>query len=336
MTDHSVSRPVRHLALIRMGGMLVVLLPLWSAAGCGPAPERPRIVHYDQTPWNYRGIGGTELSSMHYRLRTTLRDEAFVNLLPVFQEACWKRYEALLPSDYTLDEPAVAYLFQQRWEWERFTEDFAPARAATYKRIRSGGYSERGVTVSHYSSRRGTLSVLAHEGLHQYLELTHGKRVPAWLNEGLACYFEGFDLDPSDRNRPVFTPEYNPLRSSHLRETLARKQMIPLADVLSTHAGNVVVQQSRRVRSYYSQWWSLVLYLLQPAYRNPYHDAFERLLTELGTDTMRIKANAYIAAATDETLSEGEAVFRAYITDDLETFEADYESFIRDLLDMGF
>ena len=27
------------------------------------------------------------------------------------------------------------------------------------------------MTVSHYSSRKGTLSVLAHEGLHQYLKL---------------------------------------------------------------------------------------------------------------------------------------------------------------------
>jgi len=319
-----------------LGRVLLASLCFAVVAGCGPKTQPPRVIHYDSRPWDYRGMAGTELRSIHYTLRTTCEDEEFLNLIPVFLEACWQQYEALLPSDYELNEPAVTYLFHQRWEWDRFTEDFAPDRAATYKRIRSGGYSERGVTVSHYSSRRGTLSVLAHEGLHQYLELTRGGQIPPWLNEGLACYFEGFDLDPTDRNRPVFTPEYNPLRSSHLRDTLAHKRMIPLSEILATHAGLEVQKRPRHVRSYYAQEWSLVLYLLQPSYRNPYHAGFRALLDEVGTEVMRRKANALMAAVTDETISVGEAVFRAYISDDLEQFETDYEAFMRDLLDMNW
>lgn len=303
-------------------------------AGCAEWTEDHSVVPVKRAAWEFDGSPGTEITSAHYDLHTTCRDDRFLEYIPQFLEACWTRYESLLPTDRAPDEPLTTYLFLKRWEWERFTERFSPARAATYKRIRSGGYTERGITVSHYSTRRGALSVLAHEGLHQYLERTRGKPIPAWLNEGLACYFEGFDLDA--RDRPVFTPALNPLRSSALRETLARKQMIPLRDILNTHAGREVHKQSRHVRSYYAQEWSLVLYLLEPAWKNPYHDGFRRLLKEVGTESMRRMASAYLAADTDGTMGAGEAIFRAYITDDLETFEEEYERFMRDLLGLSF
>src|SRR5439155_6630670 len=124
---------------------------------------------------------------------------------------------------------------QSRWEWERFTDQFAPDRAETYRRIHSGGYSERGVTVSHYSGRGPTLSILAHEGLHQYLENTRGRNIPPWLNEGLACYFESFDLDQNQR--PIFTPEQNALRRTHMTDAMLNDSLIPLPEILATHAG---------------------------------------------------------------------------------------------------
>lgn len=322
----AASRYSRRAALISVLGVAFMA----CMVGCGAPKPEARVFHYEEKPWNYRGIKGVELTSMHYRLRTTVRDRDFLNFIPQFLESCWIEYEKILPGQFALDAPVTTYLFRNRWEWERFTEDFAPSRASLYKRIRSGGYSERGITVSHYSSRRSTLSILAHEGLHQYLELTRGNGIPAWLNEGLACYFEGFTLDAD--MRPAFTPEFNTIRSRSLRETVIEEKMIPLEQILATHAGREIHKRSAHVRSYYAQEWALVVFLLRSPLKNPYHDRFERLLGELGGELMRQKANAFLAADTDGTLSEGEAIFRAYIAEDIEQFKADFDEFVRDLL----
>ncbi|MCZ6697449.1 MAG: DUF1570 domain-containing protein [Planctomycetota bacterium] len=339
--DHSirpmiVNRLWAHSIPAGRGFRPVFLAGLWMSAGlvgCTSEKTAVPVFHFDEREWNYRGIKGTELESMHYVLRTTCRDEDFVAYIPMFLEECWGRYSKFLPTDYVLQEPSRTYLFQRRIEWERFTDDFAPSRAAIYKRIKSGGYSERGVTVSQYSNQKSTLSVLAHEGLHQYLELTHGKPIPPWLNEGLACYFEGFHME---KGRPVFTPEFNTTRSSSLRLTLAHGQLIPLRKILGTHAGREIQEHSTHVRTYYAQIWALVVYLLQPAYKNPYHDGFQRLLNELGTETMRRKANAYLAADTEGEISQGEAIFLAYVSEDIDAFEVDFEAFVRNMLGMEF
>jgi hypothetical protein len=308
------------------GGLMLAAL---AAGGCSAAEARREPVRFTTQDWKFGGVTGSELTTDHYVIRTTCRAKLFVDALPAFQEACWESYAALLPADRALPHKAETYLFQSRWEWERFTEQFTGARAATYKKIRSGGYSERGVTVSHYGSRRSTLSILAHEGLHQYLELTHGTDIPPWVNEGLACYFEAFDLD--DAGRPVFRPESNTLRSPALRESLTRSTLIPLREILGTHAGLEVHKPTRQVSGYYAQEWSLVLFLMRPAKENPWHDGFRRLLTELGSETMQRRARAFMAADTEGTLSIGEAIFRAYVTDDIELFEASYIEYLHAL-----
>ncbi len=302
---------------------------MFVLGGCA-ADRAAGPADYQTEEWSFGNTKGSRLITRHYILHTTCKSKPLIASMPGFLESCWEAYAELVPCQTVPDQPLHTYLFQSRWEWDDFTEQFAPQRAETYKRIRSGGYSERGVTVSHYGSRRSTLSTLAHEGLHQYLEATRGNRIPAWLNEGLATRFEAFDLD-SD-NRPIFTPEKNYLRLNHLRAAYAAKGLLPMRDVLGTHAGIEIQKQSADVATYYAQVWSLTLYLLQPPRKNPYHDGFRRLLDELGTDAMVRNARAYLATDTDGKMSEGEAVFRSYVTEDLDRFQADYETFVRRLV----
>jgi len=314
----------RRLALLACG-IVGPLLIAGCAAGHASTP-----VEFKTEDWTFGNSKGSRLTTEHYILYTTCRSKPLVSTMPVFVESCWTAYSALVPCPSPPEKPLETYLFQSRWEWERFTEQFAPQRAETYKRIRTGGYSERGITVSHYGSRRTSLSTLAHEGLHQYLEATRGERIPAWLNEGLATRFEAFDLDSN--GLPIFTPDKNYLRLQYLRSAISSNSLLPLHEILGTHAGIEIQKQSVHVATYYSQVWSLVLYLLQPPRTNPYHDGFRRLLDELGTDTMVRNARAYLATDTEGKMSEGEAVFRSYVTDDLEKFQADYEAFLRTLL----
>jgi len=334
-TDGRSQKPIENATLLKLLAWMLVLV---FAVGCqanrlsdtfGLTPSEP--VEFAREDWSFGRAQGTKLTTKHYVLYTTCKSKPFVDAMPGFLETCWKAYALLAPSETTPDHRLEVYLFQTRWQWEQFTERFNPSRADIYKRIRSGGYSERGITVSHYASQRTALSVLAHEGLHQYLELTRGNNIPAWLNEGLATYHEGFDLNPRT-NLPIFKPTTNYLRTRSLRSALASDSLIPLREILEVHAGVAVQKGGSHVRSYYSQVWSLTLFLMQPSKDNAYHDGFRELLREVGTDSMDRRARAFLATDSDGNMSYGEAVFRAYITDDLETFEQDYKAYCLKLL----
>lgn len=312
---------------------IILCFVIWTFAGCQSLQPAPEPVTYSTEDWTYKGVSGQKLTSAHYELYTTcIKRKPFLEALPVFMEACFSAYRELLPTEVELSEPMKSYLFLRRPEWERFTVEFTGPRAATYKQIRRGGYSERGVTVSFFTTQAATLSILAHEGLHQYLEVTGRSQIPAWINEGLACYFEAFELD--QYNRPSFNPRNNTLRSPAMREALVNDSLIPLKEILGTHAGIAVQQHASHVRSYYAQEWSLVMYLLDSPRTNRYSPGFRLLLTELGTEAMNRKANAFMAADSEGEMSRGEAIFRAYITEDLEGFETDYRAFLRKLLDL--
>ncbi len=317
--------------LIRLRCFTLWCVACWVMFGTGCSElTPPEPVVFKTEDWTYLGTPGKKLTSSHYVIFTTCKNERFVNALPTFLESCWDAYEKLIPAQHSLEQPLPTYFFGTRWQWERFTEEFTGPRAPTYLKIRSGGFSERGVTISHYSSQRASLSILAHEGLHQYLEVTRGKNIPAWLNEGLACYFESFDVDQT--NRALFKPEKNTLRIPALREALAAQTLIPLREILSTNAGIAVQQSSTHVQNYYAQEWSLVVFLMRDSQDNLYRDAFRQLLNELGTEEMDRKVRAYLAADTDARMSTGEAVFRAYLTEDIDGLEAQYHAFLHKFL----
>lgn len=305
---------------------------LMVAAGCSQQIARPEPVAFESQDWQYLGVKGSKLTTDHYVLYTTCTSKPLLDAMPGFVESCWAAYTELVPYEGPADQKMETYLFKQRALWERFTENFSPDHADIYKKIRSGGYSERGITVSSYGTRRSTFAVLAHEGLHQYLEATRGHRIPAWLNEGLATRFEAFDLD--QKNQPVFKPEKNMLRRNTLRSALLADSLLPLTDILATHAGIEISKPATKVGYYYAHVWSLVLFLSQPPADNPYYEGFQRLLRDVGTDTMTRNARAFLAADTDGEMSPGEAIFRAYITDDLPQFEKDYKTFVYELLQL--
>jgi hypothetical protein len=303
---------------------------LLFCAGCGHGLSSSDTVEFKSEAWKFKNAEGQKLTTAHYVIYTTCKSKTLVRTLPGFLESCFEAYAKLIPPDKEPDNPLPTYFFATRWQWERFTEEFTGPRAPVYKRIRSGGYSENGTTVSYYGSQRASLSILAHEGFHQYLEMTRGENIPAWANEGLACYFESFDLDTE--NKPIFKPEKNYLRIPALREGIIGKSLIPLKEILSTHAGLAVQQNLNHVQNYYAQEWSIIVFMMQDTMANPYHKGFKTLLKELGKPDMDRKARAFLAADTDGKMSYGEAVFRAYITEDLDTFQHDYEEFLHQFL----
>ncbi len=313
---------------------IVILAVSAGILGCSPEPEFTCRDAIDPSTFETESFGnGIRVRTEHFDLRVTAQDEVIREYLAPFLEATYCEYEKLVPPPQPLGKRLVVYLFNTRDEWAQFTKQRFPLQASTYLYILSGGYTDSAsaTAVAFDLQRDHTLSLLAHEGMHQYFSRCFPRRIPAWLNEGLACQWEAFELEGP---YPVFTPKRNFNRRNHLREALSQENgLIPLRQLLQIDAGVAVREADVSVRTYYAQVWSLVLYL-QSGDDGKYTAPFRQLLADLGTNAVREKVNAYLAAhpeASDE--SEGMQLFKAYLTVDLDTFAFDYRSYARRLVD---
>lgn len=252
-----------------------------------------------------------------------------LTVLPDFLEAAHQLYVELLPVAEPAPTRSNLYIFRSRNQWEEFTRGFSPRRADTYLRIRSGGYAEPNGTVLYYLRRHYTFAVIAHECLHMYVYRNYDQNVvPPWLNEGLACYCEGHEWN---EYTPAFTPGTNRYRMNAVRRALVSGSLFKIEEMLATNAGQVLRFSPKRVSVYYAQAWSLVAFLI---HGGTYGEAFAKLRRELGSETMRLTVNGYLAARPSvggRPIGRGEALFRSYITDDLERFSAEYGVWLKDL-----
>ncbi|MBU0641009.1 MAG: DUF1570 domain-containing protein [Planctomycetes bacterium] len=305
------------------------IIALAAIAGCsrqqgvlgsrGPVP-------YELEPWSYDGNAGRHLTTAHYDIRTTLRDEYLLSTFPELMEGAFEYYQQLVPASREPQEKMPVYLFATRNQWVDFTRRFTGPRARRFLQIRYGGYSERGVTVIQYAAHQTTFPIMAHEGFHQYLHHYVGDSVPAWLNEGLAVVCEGVRW----RGMQIegFDPWANPLRRNVLAEALLQERLIPLGELLRTHAGEIVGRGPRAIGTYYAQVWALVLYLRE-GNAGEFAGSFARLLGQLGGGGADRRARAAHIWSEQEEFNPGEALFRGSITEDLETFEQGYVAFMR-------
>ncbi len=308
-----------------------MLLALGVIAGCDTTPtitfNAPEFQLREQ-PWQFGGRSGVQVTTDHFNLYTTDLEPAFAEFLPQFLETTYMLYTSLLaPLDHRESRRMETFVLANRAEWDLFVRRRFPRRYPIYRMITAGGFSEGHVCVVYDIGQAATLSVLAHEGLHQYFGSHFTEPLPAWLNEGLATYCETVEFR---KNVPHFKPQHNIFRINHLRQASALETTSPLREFLATNAGTVIEgNQAEATATYYAQAWALIVYLRHGA-GGRYADGFQRMLHDVADGTIRIKANAAKATAPSPSgTSYGEAVFRAYITTDLEEFDNDLQEFIR-------
>jgi hypothetical protein len=234
-----------------------------------------------------------------------------------------------VPPAHEAEGRMKVYLFASRGQWESFTRRFTGPRAAIFLKVRNGGYSEQGVSVIEYIAHQVTFPLLAHEGFHQYLHHYVNEQIPSWLNEGLAVYCEGQRWGTSQLKE--FDPWYNPKRRNDLAEAVVAGRLHPLRELLETDAGKIIEGSDQSVGAYYSQVWALMLFL-QNGVNGKYAASFQRLLGELGKADLRQYARTAHIWSDRESYNFGEALFRSFISDDLETAEREYVAFIRERL----
>jgi hypothetical protein len=304
-----------------------------AAAGCasvwrGFSTRDVGRVAVSAEPWSAEGLSGRRLTTEHFDIISTIRDTEFESALPRIMEAAHARYTATLrptgdgSTDWT-SKPArhqqaglpvgparlVTYIFGTRSEWSRFARRRFPARYAIYSRIRSGGFTEGAASVSFYTTRSTTLATLVHEGWHQYVAARFEAPIPAWLNEGLACYHEAIEIAGPE---PRFTPQRNTFRISSLRKAIQSNTLLPLGHIVDTDAGQVISRHHGGVAHlYYAQAWAFVTFLRHGA-GGRYSPAFNRMLRDIadGTFNHRVRAAGLTSATAGQ--SYGESVFRVY------------------------
>jgi hypothetical protein len=327
---HTCQRVPHRLGLCGPPLFLVPLFTLAASVGCEPIriPKAPTFAT-EIKDWQFGRDEGALLVTPHYSIHTTIRDEQTLDVLPSFLETAHQFYITILPVAQPNPKRSNLYVFRTRNQWESFTRKFSPRRADTYLRIRSGGFAEPDGTVLYYLRRHYTFAVIAHECLHMYVYRNFPRgSVPPWLNEGLACYCEGHEWRGK---RPVFTPGKNRYRINALRRAMASGSLFRTRELLATDAGQVLRFSPKRVSVYYAQAWSTIAFLI---HGGKYSESFAKLRRELGTDKMRLTVNGYLASQPTlrgRPVSFGEALFRSYITDDLEGFSAEYGVWLKEL-----
>ena len=300
-------------------------------AGCGPegAPRGEELVcNVAQKPWTSpQHPSGSELVTEHYRIFTTVSsNHALLCSMPAFMEASYRNYLSLTGlADRELSEKLVVYLMSAREEWASLTKQIVGSQSNLYLSIEAGGYCYQGVCVFWDLGGYTTLSVAAHEGLHQFLSKRLADQLPMWVEEGLCTTAEGYEFYGG---RVLFTPGRNVFRFSHLRWALINGPWLPASKLIGMDAGDVVGGVSETALAYYGQLWILMQFIQSsPAYREGLHRLMAdaqagKFHEELGMSAQELARLR--AGGRSYNRSIGPKIFEHYITADLTKFDREY------------
>ncbi|MGE0592576.1 MAG: DUF1570 domain-containing protein [Vicinamibacterales bacterium] len=148
----------------------------------------------------------------------------------------------------------------------------------------------------------GAIQTVFHEYTHFVMSSLYG-RLPTWLNEGLAEYYEA--LEERDGGRTVILGR---APSVHL-DPLTNVSLIPLAQLLAVDQSSPLYNEGSRRGVFYAQSWALTHYLL------------------LGSETRRAQFTAYLGLLGSGTPSV--AAFAQAFGDDLGPLETELREYVR-------
>ncbi|MCL4742504.1 MAG: DUF1570 domain-containing protein [Phycisphaerales bacterium] len=289
-------------------------------------------------PWTFGGRVGQAMTTPSYRVFTTQRDTPLAHRLPGFMEAALANYATALvplpPPRRRLD----VYVLSNRVEWASLTRDLlGEDRAARYLHIERGGFSDDARAVLFNIGLHDTLSIAAHEGWHQYTQSAFAEPLPAWLDEGLAAWMEGFRWDHQRPDRPVFLPWANVERFDHLRAAWARGETLSLVTLLESRPEDLIRASTNGTLTYYSQVWALA-HFLNEGDDARHRDALRRLLLDAAEGRMRRAVQSHLgqrAARSAVMRRTGPEVFMTYFDDDLDAASRRFDAFIERVVATG-
>jgi len=226
--------------------------------------------------WEQDGQAGRMVTTPHYVIRSTIEDEQILAGVAQVMEGAFGQYRQLAPEVPVTDQPMECFLFANRPQWAAFTKDHTGVDASTYLQINRGGYTVRDWYVAYFLGDIATYSVAAHEGFHQYLGRHLKQRIPPFLEEGLACMFEDVTWDGK---LPRWDLTVNYGRQNALHQAMVDDRLLPLEDLIGTHAGQIVNRSHEQISLFYAQCWAFARFIRE-ADHGRYRDALARMLAD--------------------------------------------------------
>lgn len=287
--------------------------------------------------WDNRYGPGLRLTTTHYEIFTTLLEPTILRRCPGFMESVYWAYNSQLAEQIDAQTGLKIYLFADRSQWEEFTREFAGEQAGIFLRIKAGGYYHNGACVAYDIGPARTLSILAHEGWHQFSDKHFKFRLPSWLDEGVAMLFETNDAESGTFQ---LAPEKNAYRISALGKTLANDRFVPLRDLIASNPGDVLASdQTDAVMAFYSQSYALIRFLRE-ADSGRRLAAYHRLLADglrgdwpLDSVSRRIAIDRNIPRNILWNHIVGLVLFEDYVGDDYDQIEKEYLAFCRQIVE---
>ncbi len=287
-------------------------------------------------PWTFQGQAGKAYISDHYRVLTTI-DQPFVAArLVVFAERSLARFEAQFPS---LPKPPTGmetFVLANRPQWRAFVaKSLGPAGIRRYDAIERGGFTEQGRSVLWDIGVHDTFAILAHEGWHQLNQSVIDEPMPTWLDEGIACWAEGFRWNPVSPQMPEFLPWANVERFDQLRRAQAQNGLLSLEELLSNRPQDLMAVSNFQTLTYYAQSWVLVQFLLADPQRKA---ALDRLLADYAADRVGARIRSRFGAQQARAFAmrrAGLAVWKLYFGDDLQRQSRQYDAFLARVISPG-
>lgn len=320
----------------------VARAPVVASAPLEPVPADPVLRAVE--PWRSSTREGERLVTPHFRIHTTMRSEEFKRLMAVFSERAMEHWTTSLAPLPAPDRALDTYVFGSRDEWAAHTRVKLGTEAGAYLALGRGGYTSNAEAILYDIGPGDTLTILAHEGWHQFTQSLFRQELPPWLEEGIAAYMEGHRISPKS-GEPVFTPWRNFERFGELRDAVRRGRTVPIDQILDSTAQEYLADGRDRLLTYYAQVWALVHYLREGE-DGAYESGLSRLLRDCidgrVADTLRSAPMPQDEArALDRALRRGTRLvpgrywIRAYFTPDLERFASGYRTFVDDVVARG-
>ncbi|MCI0402352.1 MAG: tetratricopeptide repeat protein [Acidobacteria bacterium] len=193
----------------------------------------------------------SEARSAHFHVVTNAKPKAAAEAVQKLEE--FRHLLSLMFPGIRLDPPAPArvILFKDTKSFE----PYAP-RITREKSGRMGGFMQPGAERMYLAINRSapeSQHVVFHEYIHLVLALNLG-RVPIWLNEGVAEYYERTQINKAE----FVTGEYHP----GSWQVLQMNKPIPLASLVRMDYNSEPFRDQKQVELFYAQSWLLVHYIM--------------------------------------------------------------------------
>jgi hypothetical protein len=320
-------------------------------------PPRPAAVAEPSTPivagpasvaspirsvseWDDGGGPGVLVRTDRYNLRLAVKDPVFRDRLPAYMEACSDAYAQALGSLPVPAEPMDLYVFASRGPWEAWTRRTLGRDADLYLGLGRGGFTTDGTSVLYDIGRVDTLTIMAHEGWHQFSQKSLKDPLPTWLEEGLACWMEGTRMNRDGQPTP-FRPWRNFERWNEARNAVTAERTLPLQELLETSPQQCLEEGKDELLTYYAQVWALV-HFLHDAEGGRYREGLKALLRDAASGELRERLASSRLSGADPAIARkaasrrtGALALREYVEPNLDLLSVQYDQFMRDITRRG-